>query len=131
MKGDNLFYLYVFKTFKAMPFLYELKLLIDWTFTHTSLDLFKWIKFESIYDTIYITKCDMKSYRGRELGEPVPNTSKIFSGGLLIFVVLVIVFGPLLLFSSLNPTNKPNPVISSQIKVIILYLILTYFYLIL
>jgi hypothetical protein len=116
MKGDNLFYSTIFKSFKAMPFLYELKLLIDWTFTETALDLFKWFKFEAIYDLLFITKCNMKGYYGRRLGTKVTKFQKFFSGGLFFIGMLIIVFGPLVLFSSLNPTNKPNLVTGSFVE---------------
>lgn len=116
MKGDNLFYSTIFKSFKAMPFLYELKLLIDWTFTETALDLFKWFKFEAIYDLLFITKCNMKGYYGRRLGTKVTKFQKFFSGGLFFIGMLIIVFGPLVLFSSLNPTNKPNLVTGAFVE---------------
>lgn len=117
MYRDNLLYLTVYKSFKALPFLYELKLLIDWTFTSTALDLWKWLKFESIFDLLYITKCTMKGYVGRRLGEKTPKYTKFFVGGLSFFSILIIVFGPLVLFSSLNPTNKSNLVTGANIEV--------------
>ena len=46
------------KGFNAIPFLYEIKNAIDWTFTSTCLTLFQWNKFEAIYDTIFDTYCE-------------------------------------------------------------------------
>lgn len=34
----------VLNGFMQIPFLFELRIFIDWTFTKTSLDLFQWIK---------------------------------------------------------------------------------------
>jgi hypothetical protein len=127
MKGDNLFYSVVFKGFRAMPFLYELKLLIDWTFTTTSLDMWKWLKFESIYDLLFINKCTMKSYHGRKLGAKVNKIEKFFVGGLSFFAILIIVFGPLVLFSTLNPTNTDNPVTGARVEVKLKYLIYSFY----
>ena len=58
----------------------------------------------------------MKGYYGRRLGEKIPGYIKFFSGGLFFSFMLVIVFGPLVLFSSLNPTNKPNKVLGANVE---------------
>ena len=34
----------VFRGFLAIPFLYELRTILDWTFTKTALDVFQWMK---------------------------------------------------------------------------------------
>jgi hypothetical protein len=117
MSGDNLFYSVVYKVYLNVPFLYEIKVLIDWTFTGTSLDLWKYLKFESFYDILFIDLCTMKGYHGRDVGEKIPKTSKFFVGGVSFFVILLIVFGPLILFSNLNPTNKQNPIANGSLDV--------------
>jgi len=45
-----------FITFLAVPFLLELKIFTDWTFTRTGLDVFQWIKFETIYGDLFVAK---------------------------------------------------------------------------
>jgi len=37
-----------FNVYMQVPFLFELRLFIDWTFTNTALDLFQWIKLAQI-----------------------------------------------------------------------------------
>ena len=49
MKSSNIFNSVFYKVFKLIPFLFELKNFIDWTFTTTSLDLWKWLKLEEIF----------------------------------------------------------------------------------
>jgi hypothetical protein len=44
---------------------------------------------------------------------------KISLGGSIFFGVLIIVFGPIFLFSSLNPTNEVKPVIGVNLKVVL------------
>lgn len=111
MRGDNLFYNIAFKTYKAIPFLYEMKLTLDWTLTTTSLDLFKWIKFEQVYDLLFITHCTMKSDHKKKVGSSISIIEKLFIGFLSFFILIVILIGPLLLFSNLNPiTEFSNPI---------------------
>ena len=55
-----------FKIYKAIPFFFEIKTFMDWTFTDTSLDLFQWLKFEDIYGTLFVAKIDADFYYGRK-----------------------------------------------------------------
>jgi hypothetical protein len=116
-RGDNIIYSSCYKGFLAIPFLYELKLCLDWTFTPTSLDLFKWLKFEAVYDILFITHCDMKVEGKRKIGEVVGNVQKVLLGGCGFFILLIILLLPLILFSSLNPANVLNNVTDANIEV--------------
>ena len=119
MKSSNLFHSIFYKVFKNIPFLYELKNFIDWTFTTTSLDLWKWLKLEEIISLLYINKCYAKGNMERRIGTKIPVYMKLLMGGSIFFGVLLIVFGPIFLFSSLNPTNEVNPVVSVNLKVLL------------
>ena len=94
--------------FNSIPFLYEIKLSIDWTFTSTCLDLFQWNKFESVYDTVYTTFCAMNVKNSSLVGQRIGKFLKIGMGGTLSFGLIIILIIPIFLFSSLNPTNKLN-----------------------
>ena len=119
MKSSNLLHSVFYKVFKAIPFLYELKNFIDWTFTTTSLDLWKWLKLEEIISLLYINKCFAKGNMERRIGTKIPVYMKLLMGGSIFFAVLLIVFGPIFLFSSLNPTNEVYPVIGVNLKVLL------------
>jgi hypothetical protein len=121
MRGDNLFYSIMFKIYKAIPFIYELKITIDWSFTPSSLDLFKYMKFERVYDLLFLTHCHMKANNNKPVGEVVGKVSKVFVGGFSFVTLLIILIGPLLLFSSLNPSNIYNPVKGAQIELSFLF----------
>ena len=114
---SNSLYGGVYAGYKAVPFLYEIKLGIDWTFTSTCLDLFQWNKFESVYDVIYTTNCAMTSINTKRVGVPVGRGSKIGMGGVLSFLLLAVLVGPLLLFSSLNPTNELNNLTNADLTI--------------
>ena len=107
----------IYNGFKSVPFLYEIKLGIDWTFTSTCLDLFQWNKFESVYDILYTTNCTMTGINAKLVGQQVGKVLKVGMGGVLSFGLILVLVGPLMLFSSLNPTNKLNNLTSADLKV--------------
>ena len=104
-------------TFRSIPFLYEIKLAIDWAFTPTCLDFFQWNKYESVYDVVYTTYCVMKDKNVTKIGQQVGTFSKASLGGVLSFALIIILVFPILLFSSLNPTNKSNDLTGANIKI--------------
>ena len=116
-RKSNSLYGGIYSGYKAIPFLYEIKLGIDWTFTSTCLDLFQWNKFESVYDVVYTTNCAMTGINNKVVGHPVKKGSKIGMGGVLTFALLLILVGPLFLFSTLNPTNELNNLTNADLTV--------------
>ena len=112
----NFVYSILYTIYKNIPFLYEIKLGIDWTFTSTALDLFQWNKFESVYDILFTTKCSMTSVNTKLVGIPVGKTKKSLMGGLLSFVLIAALIIPLLIFSGLNPTNQSNNIVNANLK---------------
>lgn len=115
MQGDDLFYYIVFKVYKHIPFLYEIKMMIDWTFTATSLDLFQWIKLESVHDLLFLTHCFQKTYSGKVYGLKIMKLEKSYSGLTSFILLLLFLLGPIWLFSSLNPTNQNNNIQASAL----------------
>ena len=103
--------------FNAIPFLPQIRNVIDWTFTSTCFDIFQWIKFESIYDSIYDAYKDADEEDDAPLGEKVERKKKISIGGILSFVLIFILIIPLVLFSSLNPTNKLNNLTGGKLNI--------------
>ena len=49
------------KAIFALPFIQLLKVIMDWTFSITSLDLFQWFKLEDISYLLYVAKMDSDS----------------------------------------------------------------------
>jgi hypothetical protein len=115
--GDKSISGMIYNAYKAIPFLYEIKLAIDWTFTKTCLDLFQWNKFESVYDIVYCTYCAMTAKNQQLVGKKQGKLIKIGMGGLLSFVLIFILVVPLMLFSSLNPTNQLNNLTGATLKI--------------
>lgn len=58
----------IYRGYLAIPFIFELRTLIDWTFTTTALDAFQWIKLSQVQADLYVAKCVNKDYMERTLG---------------------------------------------------------------
>lgn len=57
-----------------------------------------------------MAKCYNKPYLAHPLGEKRQWYLKVAVGGSLMLFVLTLIAGPMLLFSTINPINQPNPV---------------------
>lgn len=102
-----------------LPFLYELRTILDWVCTDTTMTLFDWLKMEDIFSDIYFIKCS----RQMETDFPVVRAqkkaifSKLFLGGLMILMIVVTIWGPLCLFALLNAVGIPNIPISASVSI--------------
>ncbi|PNH02555.1 Protein PIEZO, partial [Tetrabaena socialis] len=74
-RADNAHYL-AFNIFYSLPFLFEIRTLLDWTATTTSLDFYSWLKVEDIRSSLFIATCRNKGNRQRRLGDRVPRYTK-------------------------------------------------------
>ncbi|CAG9323173.1 unnamed protein product [Blepharisma stoltei] len=110
----------LFKAYLALPFLYELRTLLDWTFTPTALDLFQWFKFEDINARLYQTRCIQLSYSYHKKGENISAWQKGYMGFFTLFLICFVILIPLIIFSSLNPIMEKNDVkwMDMKIKII-------------
>jgi hypothetical protein len=80
---------------------------MDWTFLQTSLQLFDSFKLFSIYVSAFKAKLQQQGTLQTKLGDKVDWTGKII-GYVGFILLLLIIFGPMILFSGLNPTAQPN-----------------------
>lgn len=100
----------IFLIYRGMPFLYEIRTLLDWTFTPTALNLMQWFKFEEIYASLYNTKCDQIEFAEHPRGSKRKKLEKIFKGCCFLLLIILCILAPLIIFSSLNPIVFSNPV---------------------
>lgn len=114
----SLFAYYLYEAWRKVPFLYELKTLLDWTFTRTSLRFYYWIKLEDIHATIYRRKVELDYWKNlkppRQIGETQTLTTKLLGGFLVFVLICLILFFPLFFFSTANVTNVQFNTISSM-----------------
>ena len=106
----------VFKGFLLVPFLWELKAILDWTVERSSLDLFSYVKLEDIYAGLCVMRHEMNYRRlfprGRERAAGW-KMDTCFMGVLSVTGLMVVLLGPLLLFSSASPILGDNEVTSA------------------
>jgi hypothetical protein len=104
----------LFNIYLSVPFLHELRAILDWVCTPTSLDLGQWMKVEAIHTQLFLVQSNMVGrQRGRDewFGRKTQSPCYKFWCGTVIFVLLLLVIvGPALFFSTLNPTLTTNPV---------------------
>lgn len=105
-----------FHIFTAIPFLYEMRQLLDWACTPTTLTLYDWLKLEDINVGLYFAAVMKKAKSGRPLGVPQPRYLKFFQGTLLFSALLILIWVPLLVFSTGNPTYQPPAVTTFSVN---------------
>ena len=116
-KKDDELFSNMCSLFQAIPFLNEIKNALDWTFTSTCFNLIQWNKYEAIYDAIFDTYCEKSDWDEKPVGKRISRKEKLSIGASLATVLILILVVPLILFSSLNPTNILNNLTSAKIKV--------------
>ena len=103
----------------ATPFLYELRVLLDYACVDSSLDLHDWLKLENIKRDL--RKADFRNRTARAkhpFGSPQPRSKKVFAQGGGAFVLLLsVVLAPFFIFSTSNPQVGVNPVYSVSLNV--------------
>jgi len=109
---------YLFKGFMLVPFLFELKSLLDWCNAVTSLDVWMWLQVEEAYAMLYLVCCNMQYRREDALilrgHRPQPTLRKATSGALIFGALLTLLVAPMVLFSSANPKLVSNPVLRAS-----------------
>ncbi|KAL4498483.1 hypothetical protein ABPG72_019601 [Tetrahymena utriculariae] len=116
-RDTSLMYRLSFIVYRALPFLYELRSVIDWTFTSTSLDLFQWFKLEDAYANLYSVKAEMNVRKEtHKFGQKRDFVEKCTNGFLFLIFLLIIILLPIFLFSNLNPAVELNNLTSGQVK---------------
>lgn len=99
---------YTYRAYLAIPFIFELRTIVDWTFTATALDVFQTIKLAQIQANFYVNKCINAGYFTKPLGKKQGFFMKFGEGFVLMIFVLVLLLGPILLFSQINPVGQVN-----------------------
>ncbi|PIA39355.1 hypothetical protein AQUCO_02600068v1 [Aquilegia coerulea] len=107
-----------FRLYRALPFLYELRCVLDWSCTTTSLTMYDWLKLEDIYSSLYLVKCDAVLNRAKhQQGQRQTKMTKFCSGICLFFVLICVIWAPMLMYSSGNPTNIANPIKEAAVQI--------------
>eukprot|EP00730_Choanoeca_flexa_P018701 TRINITY_DN9110_c0_g1_i1.p1 TRINITY_DN9110_c0_g1~~TRINITY_DN9110_c0_g1_i1.p1 ORF type:complete len:901 (+),score=178.58 TRINITY_DN9110_c0_g1_i1:368-2704(+) len=100
----------IFIIYKAIPFMLELRMLLDWSCIPTTLMLQHWHKMEDINGQLFLNRYQIRvrEKQNRGLGQAQPRHKKILSGGLLFVLLIFVLWFPLLLMSLVNSNAVPN-----------------------
>ncbi|XP_054282904.1 piezo-type mechanosensitive ion channel component isoform X3 [Macrosteles quadrilineatus] len=109
-KSFNYINMYLFKVFMAVPFVFELRALMDWIWTDTSMTLSDWLKMEDIFAHIFQLKCQRRaeSEYPQPRGERKNPLSKYLVGGSALMAIIGVIWFPLVLFALGNTVGQPN-----------------------
>lgn len=97
-----------------IPFLFELRSIIDWMFTPTSLKFFEWIRVESVYAQVFEIKCNRENLaESPPRGQPYSKLLKSLLGGGIAFLLILVLWFPLFFFAystELGQANVPRDI---------------------
>lgn len=106
----------VYKVYRAVPFLWEIRMLIDWTCARTTLSFKQFLRVEDVHHEVYEIYCDAED-APKKRGSIWPMPRKLVKGGILFLVAMFAIFFPLMYYSTFNPSLTPNLVTGAVIQI--------------
>lgn len=99
--------------YTALPFVAELRAILDFTMSKTSLDMFQFLQLWQYHYELYAAKNGNWYYTTKQIGIQTDRIEKCTTGLLISALFLVLLAGPLLLFSEYGGLTQANPIIGS------------------
>ncbi|KAF1329821.1 Piezo-type mechanosensitive ion channel component 2, partial [Globisporangium splendens] len=113
----------LFPLVMAAPFLFEMRALLDYVCTKTSLSWSHWVLLEDTAAHLFNVKMEMQGRVEPKKAEILqgkkrqPTMGKMMSAGVMLLFLLICLVGPLALFSSANPSTTENKVTLTDVVV--------------
>lgn len=117
MRDTSNIYKYSFYTFKGIPFLWEMKVITDWSVTWTCLDLFQWFKLDDAANDLYFNRFQSDTRKRRPEFKERTLAEKISMGVCFAFGLILLLLLPIVLFSGINPIMEQNPISGAKMFV--------------
>lgn len=93
-----------------LPFVDDLRVIIDWSVVRTSLDLWMYFKVEDAHSFLFKTRHTMFVRRQSFFAEERDWTEKLCTGWLLLAVLLFVILMPIIVFSPITPFPNSVPI---------------------
>lgn len=110
----NDFGMIIAQVYALIPFVIEIRCLLDFTFSKTSLDVFQFWQLFYYHWDMFIGWTGNRYYTIKVLGSPTECLDKFIFGVLISSVLLFLLMGPFYLFSTMSPLVGFNPVIEGE-----------------
>ncbi|XP_030761127.1 piezo-type mechanosensitive ion channel component isoform X3 [Sitophilus oryzae] len=109
-KAYSMVNMFLFKGFMLVPFLFELRSVMDWMWTETSMGVFDWLKMEDIFSHIFLLKCsrNMEDEYPQPRGTKKGYLVKYLMGGAMLAGIIGIIWFPLVFFSLGKAVGESN-----------------------
>lgn len=104
------------QVYNAIPFVIEIRCLLDFTFSKTSLDVFQFWQLFYYHFELYIGWTGNRWYTIKTLGSPTECFDKFIFGVLIGSGLLFLLIGPFYMFSTSSPLVANNPVIAGKFE---------------
>jgi hypothetical protein len=110
---------YAYLMYRSCPFVFELRVLLNWACARTSLDLYQWFKLEDIHGQLFTTKCMLSDRKSSHsfVGQMQPCWRKVCVGAGTFTLLTVLLWLPLVIFSSRSVLMSDNPVEAASMHV--------------
>lgn len=115
MSKFNMVYKTVNKVIRVIPFFFTIAITIDFMLTATSLDIWEWFKFESIYEELYKNILEIEGKSSYVPGLRLAKVQKLGVGLVLTFAQIFLLICPFIFFGKF--TSEKNKVIFSTLDV--------------
>jgi len=113
---DGLGPVLLYRVFYVLPFMLELKTILDWCFQKTSLDIFQWLELVEIDSELFFFKNGNKGYFQRRLGTKIDRFEKCLCGCFCLGTILFFLVGPFMMFSNLSIIASENLVTDAAVQ---------------
>jgi len=104
------------QVYNFIPFVIEIRCLLDFTFSKTSLDVFQFWQLFYYHFELYIGWTGNRFYTIKTLGSPTECLDKFIFGVLIGSVLLFLLIGPFYMFSTVSPLVDFNPVTQGKFE---------------
>ena len=118
MRSTNIWSSTALTIYRAIPFVFELQNLLDWSCIRTTLNFGEWLILEDVLANFYSVQCNTDGMRNSPSteGNAVGKVTKWLVGVLLFLLLVLLLFGPLFLFSS-RVATQPDSVTSLTTRI--------------